>query len=114
MIVCPSGATASPTSSRDRLLASNDLRPEEYAAGRLRLRAKVARHQPKVVAFIGITVYRAMFPERSGTVAVGLQDERLGKAAVFVLPNTSGRNAHYSLSAMLEAFKALRTYLDRA
>jgi G:T/U-mismatch repair DNA glycosylase len=31
-----------------------------------------------------------------------------------VLPNTSGRNAHYSLSAMLDAFKALRTYLDRA
>ena len=58
----------------------DELRPEEYAAGRLRLRAKVRRYQPKVVAFIGITVYRAMFPERKGPVAMGVQDERLGKA----------------------------------
>jgi TDG/mug DNA glycosylase family protein len=92
----------------------DELKPEEYAAGRLRLRAKVRRYQPAVVAFIGITVYRAMFPEHRGPVAMGLQHERLGDAAVFVLPNTSGRNAHYSLSAMLEAFKALRTFLDRA
>jgi len=92
----------------------DELKPEEYAAGRLRLRAKVRRYQPTVVAFIGITVYRAMFPEHRGPVTMGLQQERLGDAAVFVLPNTSGRNAHYSPSAMLEAFKALRTFLDRA
>src|SRR6186997_463577 len=36
----------------------DELKPEEYAAGRLRLRAKVRRHRPDVVAFIGITVYR--------------------------------------------------------
>jgi double-stranded uracil-DNA glycosylase len=92
----------------------DELKPEEYAAGRLRLRAKVRRYRPHVVAFVGITVYRAMFPERRGPVTIGLQQERLGEAAVFVLPNTSGRNAHYSLSAMLQAFKALRLYLDRA
>jgi TDG/mug DNA glycosylase family protein len=92
----------------------DELKPEEYVAGRLRLRAKVRRYRPEIVAFVGITVYRAMFPERRGPVTMGLQQERLGEAAVFVLPNTSGRNAHYSLSAMLEAFKALRTYLDRA
>ena len=92
----------------------DELKPEEYAAGRLRLRVKVRRYRPEIVAFVGITVYRAMFPERKGPVTMGLQDEQLSEAAVFVLPNTSGRNAHYSLGAMLEAFKALRTYLDRA
>lgn len=92
----------------------DELKPEEYAAGRRRLRAKVRRYHPHVVAFVGITVYRAMFPERRGAVTIGPHEDRLSEAAVFVLPNTSGRNAHYSLSAMLEAFKALRSYLDRA
>ena len=91
----------------------DELRPEEYVAGRSRLRAKVRRHRPAVVAFVGITVYRAMFPERSGAVAMGLQQEQVGEASVFVLPNTSGRNAHYSFDAMLGAFTSLRTYLDR-
>jgi TDG/mug DNA glycosylase family protein len=92
----------------------DELRPDEYVAGRSRLRAKVRRHQPVVVAFVGITVYRAMFPERTGPVSMGLQQDRLGEARVCVLPNTSGRNAHYSFDAMLDAFKALRRYLDRA
>jgi TDG/mug DNA glycosylase family protein len=91
-----------------------DLRPAEYAAGRLRLRRKVRRYQPAVVACVGLTVYRAMFPERNGPVTMGLQQERLGESRVFVLPNTSGRNAHYSFDAMLAAFTSLRKYLDRA
>jgi TDG/mug DNA glycosylase family protein len=90
----------------------DELTPEEYAAGRLRLRAKVRRHRPDVVAFIGITVYRAMFPERKGSVTMGLQDERLGEAAVFLLPNTSGRNAHFSFAQMLAAFDSLRRHVD--
>jgi double-stranded uracil-DNA glycosylase len=92
----------------------DELRPEEYAAGRSRLRAKVRRYDPDVVAFVGITVYRAMFPERSGPVVMGLQKDQLGEAAVFVLPNTSGRNAHFSFEQMLAAFKALRDHLGRA
>jgi TDG/mug DNA glycosylase family protein len=90
------------------------LRPEEYVAGRARLRAKVRRYRPAVVALVGVTVFRAMFPERKGPVALGLQDERLGHSAVFVLPNPSGRNANYSYAEMLAAFRALRRYLARA
>jgi double-stranded uracil-DNA glycosylase len=92
----------------------SELRPDEYSAGRVRLRAKVRRYRPAVVAFIGVTVYRAMFPETSGAVKMGLQRERLGEATVFVLPNTSGRNAHYSFDQMLAAFVALRRHLGRA
>jgi TDG/mug DNA glycosylase family protein len=85
-----------------------DLRPDEYAAGRVRLLAKVRRHQPTIVACVGLTVYRAIVPDHRGPVALGLQDEPLGSARVFVLPNTSGRNAHYSFEAMLAAFTSLR------
>jgi double-stranded uracil-DNA glycosylase len=89
------------------------LRPEEYVAGRATLRRKVARYRPAVVAMVGVTVFRAMFPERKGPVAPGLQDETLGASLVFVLPNPSGRNANFSPAEMLAAFKSLRRYLQR-
>ena len=80
---------------------------EEYAAGRLRLRRKVLRCRPAIVAMVGVTVYRAMFPERKGPVTLGLQDETIGPSRVFVLPNPSGRNANFSYAEMLAAFRAL-------
>ena len=43
-------------------------------------------------------------PRTQGHVSLGLQPERLGESAVFVLPNPSGRNAHFSYGEMLAAF----------
>jgi TDG/mug DNA glycosylase family protein len=83
-------------------------------AGGARLRAKVRRHRPEIVALVGVTVFRAMFPERKGAVKLGLQPERLGESAVFVLPNPSGRNANYAYAEMLSAFRALRRHLEKA
>jgi TDG/mug DNA glycosylase family protein len=91
----------------------DSLRPEEYVAGRTRLRGKIRRYRPAVVAMVGVTVFRAMFPERKGPVTLGLQEERIGEAAVFVLPNPSGRNANFTYTEMLAAFRALKRYLAR-
>src|SRR5215216_4109528 len=60
------------------------LRPQEYVAGRKRLLAKIRKFRPRVIALVGVTVFRAMFPERKGSVSPGLQAEMLGDAAVFV------------------------------
>lgn len=87
------------------------LRPSEYVEGRTRLRAKIRRYRPAIVALVGVTVYRAMFPERKGPVSLGLQEEALVGARVFVLPNPSGRNANYSYAEMLAAFRALARFL---
>ena len=84
---------------------------EEFVAGRIRLRRKIARHRPQVVVAVGVTVFRALFPEHRGAVTLGLQDQRLGDSAVFVLPNPSGRNANYRYSEMLDAYVALAVYL---
>ena len=84
------------------------LRPREYVEGRRKLSAKVRRFRPRVVALVGVTVFRAMFPDHKGPVAPGLQRQMLGDALVFVLPNTSGRNANFSYAEMLSAFKSLR------
>ena len=91
----------------------NDLRREEFVAGRSRLRAKLRRCRPAVVALVGVTVFRAMFPEQRGAVPLGLQRQRIGDVPVFVLPNPSGRNANFSYAEMLAAFRALRRYVQR-
>jgi double-stranded uracil-DNA glycosylase len=85
------------------------LRPEEYVAGARTLRRKVRRLKPDLVAFVGVTLFRAVFGRRPGEpIATGLQTERLEGARVFVLPNPSGRNAHFSYEMMLDAFKSLK------
>ena len=80
---------------------------EEYVAGRVRLRRKVLRYRPAIVAMVGVTVYRAMYPEKRGAVRLGLQEDRIGASQLFVLPNPSGRNANYSYAEMLAAYRAL-------
>ena len=85
------------------------LRRDEYIAGARALRRKVRRVKPEVVAFIGVTLFRSVFSKRPGqAVALGPQEERFEGARVFVLPNPSGRNAHYSYADMLRAFTQLR------
>ena len=96
---------ARPTPGIDTLTAA------EYVQGRARLRARIRRYRPEVVALVGLTVFRAMFPGRKGSVSLGLQPERIGGAAVFVLPNPSGRNANYSYARMLGAFRALARFV---
>jgi len=85
--------------------------PDEYVAGRVRLRRKILRYRPPIVAMVGVTVFRAMFPERKGAVALGLQKEQIGGAQVFVLPNPSGRNANFTYAEMLAAFRKLKRRL---
>jgi TDG/mug DNA glycosylase family protein len=86
----------------------DELRPSEYAIGQKRLVATVQRYRPQIVALLGVTIYRMLFPVTRGQrVNLGLQPTQLDNVPVFVLPNPSGRNAHYSYNVMLGAFQAL-------
>lgn len=86
----------------------DELSREEYEAGARALRSKIRRVQPKLVALVGVTVHRALFPSRrSQPITLGLQEHTLGGVPVFVLPNPSGRNANYRYPEMLRAFRAL-------
>ena len=91
----------------------DSLRREEYAAGRVALVRKIRRYRPPIVAMVGVTVFRAMFPGRRGAVALGPQDEQLGGSRVFVLPNPSGRNANYSYAEMLVAYSDLERCMQK-
>jgi len=88
------------------------LRPDEYVAGAVRLRRKVRRVRPEVVAFVGVTLFRVVFARRSA-IALGPQPELLEGARVFVLPNPSGRNANFSYAEMLAAFRRLRMWVKK-
>ena len=98
----------------------SDLSADELRRGRRALVAKVRRLRPAVVALVGVTVYRTLFPSPgSGRKAAGTSrgevlgpaPETLAGVPVFVLPNPSGRNANYSYAEMLAAFTALRRSL---
>jgi TDG/mug DNA glycosylase family protein len=88
------------------------LEPEDYVKGQRALRRKVRRWRPDVVALLGVSLYRSIFSVK-GPVAMGLQGERFENARVFVLPNPSGRNAHFSHAQMLAAFRRLRRVVSR-
>jgi TDG/mug DNA glycosylase family protein len=83
------------------------LKPLEYVEGERALRRKVRRWKPAIVALVGVTLYRRLFGHRSPTGVCGLQDRRFEGARVYVLPNPSGRNAHFSYTEMLAVFRGL-------
>jgi TDG/mug DNA glycosylase family protein len=85
---------------------ADELTGEELRAGGEALRAKVARHRPAWLAVLGVTAYRTAFGDRSASV--GPVAERIGPTRVWVLPNPSGLNAHYSAAALGEEFGRLR------
>jgi double-stranded uracil-DNA glycosylase len=90
------------------------LRPSEYVAGEQALRGKVSRWKPAIVAFVGVTLYRAVFGVRlSRRVICGLQQEQFEGSRVFVLPNPSGRNANFSYAEMLKSYRALARAIRR-
>jgi TDG/mug DNA glycosylase family protein len=92
----------------------HELTSKDYDAGHAILLSKIEQYRPRVVAILGLTLYSVLFPKRRReTVRPGLQPERLAQTAVFLLPNPSGRNAHYSLEAMVRIYGALKPFLRR-
>jgi TDG/mug DNA glycosylase family protein len=85
---------------------ADELSPAEIRAGGQALTAKVERLAPRWIAIVGITVYRTAFGRPGATI--GRQDQALGGAGLWVLPNPSGLNASYQLDRLAEEFGRLR------
>ena len=83
---------------------ADELTDEELRAGGEELVALVERVRPRVVALAGITAYRTAFGRRKATL--GRQDESLGGAELWVVPNPSGLNAHETVSSLATAYAA--------
>lgn len=87
---------------------ADELTIDEIRAGAVELTEKVQRYSPKVLAVLGVTVYRSAFGRKKAQV--GPQEDTVGGARVWLLPNPSGLNAHWQLPAIVEEFSRLRAY----
>jgi TDG/mug DNA glycosylase family protein len=85
---------------------ADELTSEELVTGGAVLEAKVREYRPRCLAVLGTGAYRVAFGDRRAKV--GPQPARIGGTPVWVLPNPSGLNAHYSLDALASAFAKLR------
>ncbi|MFD5075265.1 G/U mismatch-specific DNA glycosylase [Streptomyces sp. NPDC058371] len=85
---------------------ADELTAEEYRQGGELLAAKVQRLRPRRLAVVGVTAYRAAFGDRKAQV--GPQERSIGDSRVWVLPNPSGLNAHWTAATMAEEFARLR------
>jgi double-stranded uracil-DNA glycosylase len=83
-----------------------ELSPDELRAGGARLAGLVAERRPRFVAVAGVTAYRKAFG-RPGA-QIGPQEETIGGARLWVLPNPSGLNASWTTPRLVEAFRELR------
>lgn len=74
------------------------LDPSEYVAGAGRVERLVRWLRPTVVAFVGLSGYRAAVDRRA---RVGFQPAPFGGRPAYVLPSTSGANAHARLEDLV-------------
>ncbi|AMW84781.1 G:T/U mismatch-specific uracil/thymine DNA-glycosylase [Pseudomonas yamanorum] len=93
-----------PTARADQLSA------DEFRAAATSFERKIARYAPRYVAFLGKAAYSALSGQKQ--IAWGLQPHPLGRAAVWVLPNPSGRNLGFTQVQLVEAYRRLKLALD--
>jgi double-stranded uracil-DNA glycosylase len=77
---------------------ADELDPQELRDGSRSLTNTVERHTPEVVAVAGVSAYRVAF--RRPRAQAGLQDERIGMAELWAVPNPSGLNAHETIESL--------------
>jgi TDG/mug DNA glycosylase family protein len=85
---------------------ADELTRAELVEGGAILRAKVATYRPRWLAVLGVGAYRTAF-DRWGA-AVGPQPDPWGDTRIWVLPNPSGLNAHFTLPKLVTEFGRLR------
>ncbi len=89
---------------------AGEVRSREFREGAPELIEKIARWKPRIVCFNGLMGYRAAI-DPEGTL--GLQEQRIAGAHLFVAPSTSGANANYTREERVQWFTRLRELRDR-
>jgi TDG/mug DNA glycosylase family protein len=86
--------------------SANQLSLHEFIAAAADFEARIARQAPRFVAFLGKAAYCALSGQRD--IGWGLQPGTFGNAAVWVLPNPSGRNRAFTQEQLVAAYRELR------
>lgn len=86
--------------------SETELTRDDFIKGGKKLRAKIRRYRPRIVAVLGLGAYRRAFDNPKAVV--GKQAEKICDSEVWVLPNPSGLNANYQLPKIVKLFAQLR------
>jgi double-stranded uracil-DNA glycosylase len=84
---------------------AEQLSTQEFIAAAAHFERKIARYAPRFVGFLGKAAYSALSGQRE--IAWGSQPVAFGGAAVWVLPNPSGRNRAFTLDQLVSAYRQL-------
>jgi TDG/mug DNA glycosylase family protein len=90
--------------------AADELAADELVKGARRLESKVKRFAPMCVALLGISAYRTAFNRPKA--ALGRQSESIAGSRLWVLPNPSGLNAHYTPRDLARVFGELKAAIE--
>jgi TDG/mug DNA glycosylase family protein len=82
-----------------------ELTKTDFIEGGRKLRAKVRRYQPRILAVLGVGAYREAFDRPKAVI--GPQEEMVHQTRVWVMPNPSGLNANYQLPDLVRLFREL-------
>ena len=88
---------------------ADELTDDELREGGRLLAAKILEYRPRWLAVVGITAYRTAFG--FPRARVGPQEHTIGDTRVWVLPNPSGLNAHWTPAGLAAEFAALESAL---
>ncbi|MGW4245979.1 G/U mismatch-specific DNA glycosylase [Nocardia sp. NPDC004722] len=89
---------------------AEELTPDELRAGGRALIDRIEHYRPRTLAVLGIGAYRTAFARRHATI--GPQPDRIADTAIWVLPNPSGLNAHYTLDSLAAEYRKLREAIE--
>jgi len=89
---------------------AEQLSAQDFLAAAAEFDQKITLCAPRFVAFLGKAAYAALSGRRE--IAWGVQPATLGGAAVWVLPNPSGRNRAFSLDQLVGAYRQLYRAVD--
>jgi TDG/mug DNA glycosylase family protein len=90
---------------RRATVAASELSTADYKTGAIRLAKTIRKYRPRVVCFVGLTGWRAVIDK--GAVA-GPQPLGFAGTAAYVMPNTSGLNAHATHADFVAHLRAVR------
>ncbi|MDP9336155.1 MAG: methyltransferase domain-containing protein [Actinomycetota bacterium] len=89
---------------RRATVRADELSRAEYVDGNARLGRLVHWLRPQCVCFVGVTGYRVAIDKRA---VLGWQAEPFGGVPTYVMPNTSGLNAHAKPADFAEHLRAV-------
>jgi double-stranded uracil-DNA glycosylase len=82
---------------------ASELTVRQLVDGRTSLEETIHALRPRVVAMLGVTAYRVAFADPKA--ATGKQTAMIGDSELWVVPNPSGLNAHFTLAELASAYQ---------